>query len=140
MNHPELLIIIWIIIVLIIWRYVRVKKPGLIGLGKNPNKQKLDRVKYNPCPNCKDGYLEPMFRWWQYTFLISTPIGFLVFGKPLEFNCSNCSFKLDNSHKRDFLTMLSLSHKLSPPFYIGISVNLVFGLLVAFVFMKYMKI
>ena len=139
MQTPEILIIIWIIIVLIIWRYVKRKKPGLIGLDKNLNKQKLDGVKFSKCPECNGGYLEPKFKWWQYTFLISTPIGFLLIGKPYQYNCTSCAYIKTGSDKKSFLTRLFLSHKLSKPFFIGIGVNFAFGIILALIFMNYFK-
>lgn len=137
MHTPEIIIILWIFVVLGVWYYIRRKKPGLIGLDKYLNKQRLDGVKFSSCPECKVGYLEPKFKWWQYTFLISTPIGFLLIGKPYEYNCTNCEFIKDGSDKKGILTRLSLSHKLSKPFFIGIGVNIAVGLILAFIFMNF---
>lgn len=137
MKHPEFFIIIWIFIVLLMWWYVRKKKPGLLGLGNNPNKQKLDGFKYTRCAQCERGVLEPVFRWWQYALLISTPIGFILLGKPLRYQCNTCSFQKVGFRKRIPLTRLPLSHKLTKPFYIGISANLIFCLLIGFIFLNY---
>ncbi|WP_319547954.1 hypothetical protein [Desulfogranum marinum] len=136
MEHPDFLIIIWICIVTAIWRYIRKKKPGLLGLGNDPNKQKLDGAKYTGCPKCEWGVLEPVFRWWQYTLLISTPIGFILFGKPIRYQCNKCSFQKHGSTKRIPLTRLSLSHRLTKPFCIGISVNIVLGLIIGLIFLN----
>jgi hypothetical protein len=139
MPIPEIIIIIWIIIVLIVWRYVRRKKPGLIGLDKNLNKQKLDGVKFSKCPECGNGYLEPKFKWWQYTLFISTPIGFLLIGKPYEYYCNSCTYVKDGSDKKGFLTRLSLSHKLTKPFFIGIGVNFAICIILVLIFMNFIK-
>jgi len=139
LGVPEILIIVWIIIVLIIWRYLRRKKPGLIGLGKNPNKQRLDGVKYSECPECSDGYLEPKFKWWQYVFLISTPIGFILIGKPYEYICTTCECTKDGSDKKGILTRLSLSHRLSKPFFLGIGVNVTVCIILGIIFMNFIK-
>lgn len=137
MPIADILIIVWIIIVLFIWRYLRKKKSGLIGLDKNLNKQRLDGVNFSKCPNCNDGYLEPKFKWWQYTFLISTPIGFLLIGKPYEYNCNSCAFIKNGRDKKGIFTRLSLTHKLSKPFFIGIGVNFVVGIVLALIILNY---
>ena len=139
MLSSDLLIILWIIIVVAIWAFIRRKKPGFLGLGANPNKQKLDSVKFSSCPNCNHGFLEPKFKWWQYSFLISTPFGFILIGKPYEYECENCNFIIDGSSKKSILTRLSLAHKLSKPFFIGIAVNIVIGLILVFILLKFIK-
>ena len=139
MFSSELFIILWIIFVVAIWIFIRRKKPGFIGLGKNPNKQRLDRVKFSSCPNCNHGFLEPKFKWWQYSFLISTPFGFILIGKPYEYECTNCNFIKDNRHEKGIFTRLSLTHKLSKPFFVGIGVNIVVGLILAVILLKFIK-
>jgi len=139
MLSPDLLIILWIIFVVAIWILIRRKKPGLLGLGRNPNKQRLDSVKFSVCPNCNHGFLEPKFKWWQYSLLISTPIGFILIGKPYEYECTSCHFIKDSSHEKGIFTRLSLAHKLSKPFFIGIGINIVVGLILAVILLKFIK-
>jgi hypothetical protein len=139
MLAPDLLIILWIIFVVVIWIFIRRKKPGLLGLGRKPNKQRLDSVKFASCPNCNHGFLEPKFKWWQHSLLISTPIGFLLIGKPYEYECTSCNFKKDGSHEKGIFTRLSLAHKLSKPFFIGIGINIVVGLILAAILLRFIK-
>jgi len=139
MHSPELLIILWIIIVVVIWIFFRRKKPGFLGLGTDPNKQKLDSAKFYSCHNCNHGFLEPKFKWWQYSFLISTPFGFILIGKPYKYECTNCNFLKDGSSEKRIFTRLSLAHKLSKPFFLGIAVNIVVGLILATILLKFIK-
>ncbi|MCP3890570.1 MAG: hypothetical protein GY702_17115 [Desulfobulbaceae bacterium] len=139
MDHPELLILIWIIIILILWYYIRTRKPGLIGLGKDPNRQKLDGAKFSQCPECNEGFLEPIFRWWQYAIPIGTPLGFFVIGKPLKYTCNNCQYQISTLGKSGFISRLPLSQKLSPAFFVGLFAYCILGIVFFIVFTKYIK-
>jgi hypothetical protein len=138
-SEISIFLIVWVLIVLVTWRHVRRKKPGWLGLGRNPNQHRLDRVKYSKCPNCNEGFLNPAFRWWQYTLLISTPFGLFLLGTPSRYSCSSCTYIKDPSGEAGIITPLSLSHKLTPPFFIGISVNILVGLALALAFMNHFK-
>lgn len=135
-DFPTLFILAWTVFVIWGWFWLRKNKPHLIGLGKDINKQKLDGVKLGSCKSCESGHLEPSFKWWQYTFLISTPIGFMVIGKPYKYICDNCSVEHPCKSEFKMFTRLSLTHKLSRPFFIGIAFNILIGLLVISLFLR----
>jgi hypothetical protein len=135
---PELanfFILAWVVFVVCVWFWVRKNKPHLIGLGKDINKQRLDGVKFTLCKSCENGHLGPCFKWWQYAFIISTPIGFLLIGRPYKYVCDNCSTDYPPQKEFKLFTRLSLTHKLSKPFYVGFAVNIFIGLLVISLFL-----
>jgi hypothetical protein len=48
----------YIVVVSTIWLAIRKWRPGLIGLGKDFNDQRIDSVKLRPCPKCNKGRTE----------------------------------------------------------------------------------
>ena len=134
-DYPTLFILAWTVFVIWGWFWLRKNKPHMIGLGKEINKQKLDGVRLDLCKSCGSGHLEPCFKWWQYSFLISTPIGFILFGKPYKYICDNCSTNYPSKDEFKMFTRLSLAHKLSKPFFLGLAMNLLIGLLVIYIFL-----
>ena len=133
MHFETFGILIWVIIVVFVWIYIRRNKPDLIGSGKNLNKQKLDRIKFNTCPNCKEGTLQPKFKWWQYSFILFTPFGILTIGKPSIYTCTNCEYIIEGN-ERGYFSRISLTHKLSKPFFIGMGFNIAIVVILAIVF------
>ena len=131
---PNLWIILtlaWIVIFVSIYLYIRKHKPEWIGLGEDFNKQKIDGVKYDICPKCSQGTLEPKFRWWQYCIGITIPPGILfIAGNPYPLICSKCDFLTEEIDKKRIFTRISLTHKLSKEFFISFGVYLVIALIV----------
>lgn len=113
------MLLVWVLIVLGIWFYFRRKFPELIGLGRDLNKQKIDKVKLKRCPKCGGGELEPIFPWWRYLFGILIPPGVLyIVGKPGYYLCSNCKAKHGLWGDERFLTRISLTYRIRKPFMI----------------------
>ena len=111
MEIGQYLIIGWIILVLVVWIFIRIKKPNLFGLTKNINEQRLDKVRLEVCSVCKKGVLEPKFAWWRYFFGIGIPPIFYVVGSPNEYRCTNCN-QVVHHFKKGIITRISLAHKL----------------------------
>lgn len=124
-NHLDILVLIWVFIVTVAWVAIRKYKPEWLGLGHNPNNQKIDGVRYNHCPQCKDGVLTPQFKWWQYCIGVTLPPGIIfIAGNPAQLLCTKCNFHTKNIGKKRLFSRISLSHKLSKEFFISLLVNL----------------
>ena len=129
--YLNILIIAWIIIVVTAYLLIRKHKPEWIGLGKDFNKQKVDGVRYKVCPECAQGTLDPKFKWWQYCMVISLPPGIMIIaGNPYSLVCSKCGFITYKIIKKRLFTRISLAHKLSKEFFLGLGANLIVGLTV----------
>jgi hypothetical protein len=121
-----ILILSWIIIVGTAYLYIRKRKPEWVGLGEDFNKQKVDGVRYNLCPKCNRGNLEPKFKWWQFCLGFSLPPGIMyVAGSPHSLICSKCNHVSVNTDGKKLFTRISLTHKLSKEFFIAIGVDLI---------------
>ena len=103
----------WVALGTAAWLIIRRKRPEWIGLGSDFNKQKIDGVKYEPCPECKDGRLEPIFHSLKKRNTISIPPGLIyVVGTPDEYRCTRCGYTAPgNSFPRRF-TRISLAQRL----------------------------
>jgi hypothetical protein len=124
-------ILFWIIIVATAYLYIRKHRPEWVGLGKEFNKQKIDGVRYAPCPKCSCGSMEPKFRWWQYCLGLTLPPGIMyVAGRPYIFVCSNCNHISQGIDKKGLFTRISLTHKLSREFLIAVGVDSIIAFIV----------
>ncbi len=120
----------WVAFCCTVWLIVRNKKPDLLGLGKDLNKQRIDGVKYSTCNNCHTGSLEPAFKWWQYCVGITLPPGIIyILGSPYEYRCTNCAYKEENKYNNSKFTRISLTHRLTKPYFIAIALNVSLGII-----------
>lgn len=131
MNNLEYFALVWVIFCAAVWLIIRKKRPEWIGLGTDFNRQKIDGVRYNVCPKCSQGTLEPKFKWWQHCIGITLPPGVIyIAGNPYSLICSKCEFKTEKIDKKRIFTRISLRHKLSKEFFISFGVNLIIALIV----------
>ena len=110
MDVPELIILGWIAIVVVVWLIIRRKRPGTVGLDNDRNKQKLDGMRLAQCQLCNQGVMEPKFLWWRYFFTLWIPLGRVyVIGRPDEYRSTACNHVENPERKGGIITRVSLS-------------------------------
>jgi hypothetical protein len=121
--------LLWVAFCTAAWLIIRRKRPEWIGLGTDFNKQKIDGVRYESCPKCTDGRLQPIFHSLEKRNTITIPPGLIyVVGTPDEYKCTHCGYAAPrNLFKRRF-TRISLAHRL--PEGEATKILLKFGILV----------
>lgn len=122
----------WIIIVVTVWIIVRKKRSDLLGLGEDFNSQRIDGVRYDPCPKCNGGLLEPIISSLEKRSIIGIPPGLLFMkGSPDKYRCTNCSYTISGDLIGKNFTRISLAQKL--PKGTGTRVFVQFGLFIALI-------
>jgi hypothetical protein len=135
MKFWDYIVIVFVVGFVVVWIMIRNKKSDLIGLEKDRNRQKIDRVKEQPCLSCNKGVLEPKFSWWRYIFAVYLPIGYVaVIGRPKAYKCTNCNKVVDGLQNKGIVTRISLSHHMPIAFVIAqivffVTVGLLIGVI-----------
>jgi len=103
----------WIIFVVAVWIIVRKKRPDLLGLSEDFNSQRIDGVRYDACPKCEDGLLEPIISSFEKRSIIGLPPGlFFMKGSPDKYRCTNCNYTIQGDLINKGFTRISLAQKL----------------------------
>ena len=104
MEIIDIIVIIWIVVVLLAWLFIRRFKPQWVKLGKDFINQSKDNVKYRQCPKCKVGKMEPQFptRWF------SLKRHYIDELHTYEYVCLNCGAILNHTYFGEKPTQMSL--------------------------------
>ena len=71
---------------------IRKLRPEWVGLSKNLNRQIIDKVKFESCPKCKNGFLEPVLN--RKIKVRGIPVLYMyIKNENIELNCNQCPHK-----------------------------------------------
>ena len=135
MYTAYFLVIIWIVICVVLWGYLRRKHPGILGIDKKQICQRLDNADIVSCPKCKNGFLEPQFTWWRYCFgILIPPTSVFILGNPNSFLCNSCGYAEKHRGDKKVFTKINLSYRLRGAFFTAFLINC---LIAGFIFYIY---
>lgn len=128
----------YIVAVCAIWLAIRKWKPGLIGLGKDFNDQRIDSVKLMPCPKCNKGRLEPKIYTKKKTSPALPHAAYNIIGSPDEYICTGCGYKVEGTFFNDKYTPISFVSKIPTSQAISIIAIFLFMFAVVFLIVTYL--
>jgi hypothetical protein len=92
LNTFEIALLIWILLAVSVWLIIRKLKPEWIGLSKDLNKQIIDGVKFETCPKCKNGLLEPQLN--RKIKIHGIPVFYMyIKNQNIDLHCNQCTHK-----------------------------------------------
>ena len=128
----------YIVIVSAIWLAIRRWKPGLIGLGKDFNDQRIDSVQLRPCPKCNKGRLEPKIYTKKKTSPALPHAAYNIIGPPDEYICTSCGHKMAGTSFSDKYTPISFVSKIPTSRAISIIALFLFMFAVVYLITEYL--
>ena len=115
-----------IAVILLIWLFIRTRKPDLKGLDTGRMRFRLDHVELERCHICGDGFMEPRFRWWRFFFCFGFfPFFIYVLGQPDEYRCTSCGHASETGNRQGIATRISLSQTLPAAYVVAQIVMLI---------------
>ena len=137
MHVAYFFIVLWIIVFVIGWVFLRRRRPDILGIRQDVVKHKTDNESLEACPVCGDGHMEPRFSWWRYCFgVVVPPRNVYVFGSPEKYRCVICSSEAGVGTERKLFTRLSLVHGLDQHFFVALSVNVVVASILFYLYFR----
>jgi hypothetical protein len=121
-----------------IWLAIRKWKPGLIGLGKDFNDQRIDNVKLRPCPKCNKGRLEPKIYNKNKTSPALPHAAYNVISPPDEYICTRCGCKEEGAFFNDKYAPISFVSKIPTSQAISVIALFLFMFAVVFLIVTYL--